>query len=166
MTRHTRPISRLSSFGSPHVRRSFGKVAIRPFIFTFSRPLLVSTLFFPLALTCMCLTTPHPYVHSIPLSPSQPLHSPSHLARPTPPPLSPTFYPSQHPPLHRLHPVMIPPISCLAPALAHPGGPPVRLSSPLSLYRFCTLHLVLHHVPRLFGAASRHLARQRDKIPR
>jgi hypothetical protein len=67
----------------------------------------------------------HPLSHFLyPLSPSQPLHSPSHVARPTVPPLSPTFYQANgngRPPA--------PLVLTVVPALAHPL-PCVRLSSP------------------------------------
>lgn len=162
MTRHTRPISRLSSFGSPHVRRSFGKVAIRPSIYTFSRPLLVSTLFFPLA----------PTLHVFDHTPSvRPLHSPftNHHS------LSISHHTSLGRLFHHFRRLSTqasprtPPRNISADFVlstrAWPS-PPVRLSSPLSLYRFCTFTLVSLPFARPFGAASRHLARQRDKIPR
>jgi hypothetical protein len=105
MTRHTHPISRLSSFGTPHVRRFFAKLAIRPFIYTFSPP----NPLFPSSAHPACLTTPFTITAS-----------PFPIERP----LSPTFYQTPtatialvHAPLHL---VIIRPILSLVPALAHP----------------------------------------------
>jgi hypothetical protein len=106
---------------------------------------------------CMFDHTPsvHPLSHFLyPLLPSQPLHSPSLLLPPTLPPLSPTFYQSNgndHPSLHL---VIIRPVWCLVPALAHP--------LPRVCHRLVSIPLLYISSPpsaaRLFGAASRHLA--------
>src|SRR6266852_1601850 len=89
----------------------FGKVAIRPFhVLSF----LYSTLFFPYSAQAACLTTPHPYL--LPFHFTITTFSIPHHTTPTLPPHFPRLSTN---PTAIVTLVIIRPIWCLVPALAH-----------------------------------------------
>ena len=147
------------SLSSPHVRRFFGKVAIRPFIPT--RSLVLSSYppsFFLQRPGGMFDHTPS--VH--------PLSLPPFTITASPFPINTSFgrlffhFPRLST-IYQTNPLVITrPIWCLVPALALPLPACVCLSLPL-----CSIPLLYISSPpsdRPFGVASRHLSRQRDKI--